>query len=242
MSTLIFAGVAIFFVWKLRSVLGQKTGQEGQKPDVSGPDGRKNEAAASGDTSNVVRLPGAGSSVGAAPASGTQADRWAGFAERGSKVWTGLEAIAAREPGFDAKAFIGGARAAYEMIVTAFAAGDRKTLKALLAADVFDSFSQAIDQREARGETMTTAFVSIDKAALVDAQLRGPTAQLSVRFLSKLINTTSDRAGAPVDDMQGKVIDSVDVWTFARDIAARNPNWTLVSTESDQSAPRNSLH
>lgn len=238
MSTLIFAGVAIFFVWKLRSVLGQKSGTEGRKPDAPARDGGQADAAPMVDSGNVIRLPGA--SAGPVPAAAE--DRWAGYADRSSNVWNGLEAIGERDSAFSAKSFVDGARGAYEMIVGAFAAADRKTLKSLLSPDVFDSFAQAISQREARGESMSTTFVSIDKATLVDAQLRGPTAQLSVRFLSKLINTTTDRAGQPVDDKQGKVIDSVDVWSFARDTTSRNPNWTLVATESDQTGPSNSLH
>lgn len=235
-STLIFAALAIFFVWKLRSILGQKTGSEEKRADQM----RRTEAEprqpppAPGAT-NVIRLPGA---AGGEAAAGEPPDRWQGFAEGGSKIAAGLDAIVARDAAFDPKGFVQGARAAYEMIVTAFAAGDRKTLKSLLAPDVFESFEQAIAAREARAETMTTTLVSIDKASLIDAQLRGSMAQVGVRFLSKLINVTKDKAGAPVDDVQGKVTDSIDMWTFARDVASRDPNWRLIATESDQSAPK----
>jgi predicted lipid-binding transport protein (Tim44 family) len=236
-STLIFVALAIFFVWKLRSVLGQKTGSEETRIDPP----RKPEAdlrqPPPAGASNVIRLPGA---AGAEATGETPPpDRWQGFAERGSKIAAGLDAIVSRDAAFDPKSFVQGARAAYEMIVTAFAAGDRKTLKSLLAPDVFESFEHAIAAREARAETMTTTLVSIDKATLIDAQLRGSMAQVGVRFLSKLINVTKDKAGAPVDDMQGKVTDSIDMWTFARDVASRDPNWRLIATESDQSAPKN---
>ena len=229
-STLIFAAVAIFFVWKLRSVLGEKTGQEGRRPEPAREDRADRKPATPGEADNVIRLPGAAN--GAAEAE--PADRWAGVAERGGKTWAGLEAIAGRDPSFAAKPFLDGARAAYEMIVTAFAAGDRKTLKTLLATDVYESFTQAIVQRESREEKMTTTFVSFDKTAIADAQLRGAVAQVTVRFVSKLVNMTTGKAGQPIDDMQGKVSDSSDVWTFSSDVSSRDPNWRLIATESDQ--------
>lgn len=234
MSTVIFAAVAIFFVWKLRSVLGQKSGTEERGPDRPAPESRKADAAAGADAGNVIRLPGAAAG-GSVPADAA-AEKWAGFAESGSPAAAGLDAIAARDPGFSAKGFIDGARRAYEMIITAFAAGDRKTLKPLLAGDVYDSFSHAISQREAAGQTMSTTFVSLEKAEFSDAQVRGGAAVLTIRFRSKLVNTTTDRAGQPIDDMQGKVTDSVDIWSFSRELAARDPNWKLVATESGPSA------
>ena len=235
-STLIFAALAIFFVWKLRSVLGQRTGSEETRsdPPPRGPTSDPRQVA-SPTASNVIKLPGAAVAEAASEAA---PDRWGSFAERGSTVAAGLTAIAGKEPSFEPGAFIAGARSAYEMIVVAFAAGDRKTLKSLLAPDVFESFEQAIAAREARSETMTTTLVSIDKATLIDAQLRGSMAQVSVRFLTKLINVTRDKAGTAVDDMQGKVTDSVDMWTFARDVASRDPNWRLIATESDQASPK----
>ena len=238
MSTLIFAAVAIFFVWKLRSVLGQKTGEEGRGLDPAARDSRRADAGPPGDPGNVIHLPGA--AAGAAAANDPALEKWAGLAERGSKVWTGLDEIAARDAGFSAKGFVEGARKAYEMIILAFAAGDRKTLKSLLAADVYDSFAQAIAHRETRGQTMNTTFVSIDKATLADAQVRGGSAQLAMRFRSKLVNMTTGKDGQPIDEMQGKVTDSIDVWTFARELASRDPNWKLIATESDPAVTRGS--
>src|SRR5690606_15174332 len=100
---------------------------------------------------------------------------------------------------FDPDSFIGGARGAYEMIVTAFAEGDRKTLKQLLSREVFDGFVSAIGQRESRQETIEFKFVGIDKAEITEASLRGSTAQVTVRFLSKLISATHDKDGKVID-------------------------------------------
>jgi predicted lipid-binding transport protein (Tim44 family) len=105
-------------------------------------------------------------------------------------------------------------------------------LRDLLAKDVYDSFASAISDRESRGETVDTTFVSIDRTSLEEAQLRGSTAQITVRFQSKLITSTRDRAGAIIDGNSDKVVDMVDIWTFARDTASRDPNWLLVATET----------
>jgi predicted lipid-binding transport protein (Tim44 family) len=234
-TTLIFLGLAVFVIWRLRSVLGQKTGREQPPFD---PFSRREPSApqrAAPDGDNVVRLPGAAPerpapAVQAEPA----ADRWAGVAEPGSAVARGLDEIARIEAGFDARAFVDGAKSAYEMIVTAFAHGDRKTLKNLLSRDVFDGFDRAIAERERRGEKAETTFVSIDKAEIAGVEVRNRVAQVTVRFLSKLITVTRDAAGKVVDGSSDAVVDVTDVWTFARALGTRDPNWQLVATEAGQ--------
>jgi len=118
------------------------------------------------------------------------------------------------------------------MVVAAYATGDRKTLKSLLSPEVFDSFSGAITGREQRGEKVETTFVSMEKAMIEDAQLRGPAAQITVRFIAKLISVTRDKTDAVIEGDPEKVVDMVDVWTFARNVQSRDPNWKLVATET----------
>jgi predicted lipid-binding transport protein (Tim44 family) len=133
---------------------------------------------------------------------------------------------------FDPKHFIAGARAAYEMIVTAYAEGDRRTLKNLLSKDVADGFEAVIRERETRGETAESRFVSIDATDITAAELRGRTAQVTVRFRSHLVTVTRDRSGNVVDGNPDVVTEVTDVWTFARDLSSRDPNWKLVATEA----------
>ena len=120
------------------------------------------------------------------------------------------------------------------MIVTAFAGGDRRQLRNLLSREVFDGFDTAITERERRGETAESRFVSIDGSTVTAAELRNETAQITVRFISKLISATRDRSGAVIDGNAEKVTDVTDVWTFARDISSRDPNWKVVATEAGQ--------
>jgi predicted lipid-binding transport protein (Tim44 family) len=120
------------------------------------------------------------------------------------------------------------------MIVNAYAEGDRRTLKNLLAREVYDGFDAAIGEREKRGETVETRFVSVDEADITAAEMRGKTAQLTVKFQSKLVSATRDKNGNVVDGNAEKVTDVTDVWTFARDSSSRDPNWKLVATEAGQ--------
>ena len=85
-----------------------------------------------------------------------------------------------------------------------------------------------------RGETAETRFVSIDSADIIGAELRGRTAQVTVRFVSQLVSVTRDKSGNVIDGNADKVTDVTDVWTFARDLTSRDPNWKLVATETGQ--------
>jgi len=233
-STVVFAIIAIFVVWKLRSVLGMRNGAERPPFDSApGPGPGRNPAPGGQPIGQVVRLPNASPvAPAAAPAAASAASRWKGFAEPGSSVATGLDAIAGADPSFSPDSFLSGARSAYEMIVIAFAAGDRKTLDNLLAPDVMDNFSKAIAARVARNETMETTLVSIDSAVFEDARLSGTIAQISVRFATKLVSNTRDKLGVVTEGSADAVVDHLDIWTFSRDTGSRNPNWRLSATET----------
>ncbi len=232
--TIIFLALAVFIFLRLRSVLGQRTGRE--RPPYDPYSAR--DAVRSPANDKVVTLPPRPAAEAAsrpaepAPAAG---DRWKDIAETGSAVAAGLDAIAAADTSFDAKHFVAGARAAYEMIVTAFAGADRRQLRNLLSREVFDGFDAAITERERRSETLETRFVSIDASTITAAELRNrTTAQITIRFVSKLVSATRDRAGAVIDGNAERVTDVTDVWTFARDVASRDPNWKVVATEAGQ--------
>jgi predicted lipid-binding transport protein (Tim44 family) len=230
--TIIFLALAVFIFLRLRSVLGRRTGRE--RPPYDPFSAR--DAVRSPATDKVVALPTRPAEVPARPADPTppSTERWKGIADTGSAVAAGLDAIVAAEPGFDVKHFITGARAAYEMVVTAFAAGDRRQLRGLLSREVYDGFDGHISERETRGETMETKFISIDNSTITAVELRGRTVQITVRFVSKLVSATRDRSGAVIDGNAERVTDVTDVWTFARDVPSRDPNWKIVATEAGQ--------
>ena len=229
--TIIFLALLVFIFLRLRSVLGQRTGRE--RPPYDPYSAR--DAVRSPANDKVVALPGRASDTTPHLEEPAElVDRWKGVAEQGSTLAVGLDAIAREDKSFDTKHFIAGARAAYEMIVTAFATGDRRTLKNLLAREVNDGFETAIKEREVRGETVETKFVAIADATITNAEMRTRTVQITVRFVSQLISVTRDNSGAVVDGNPDKVSDVTDVWTFARDISSSDPNWKLVATEAGQ--------
>lgn len=228
--TIIFLALAVFIFLRLRNVLGQRTGNE--RPPF---DRAARTSVQAAQDNNVLPIPGkvidqapAAPPAEAAPAS----DRWKGLAEPGSALAQGLDAVVQKDASFDPRHFLSGARSAYEMIVLAFANGDRRALRDLLSSEVYESFDAAIKDREKHEQKTETRFVSIDKAELVGAEQRDRTAQLTVRFVSQMISVTRDKAGTIVDGSPDKVADITDVWTFARDTASRDPNWKLVGTGS----------
>jgi predicted lipid-binding transport protein (Tim44 family) len=229
--TIIFLVIAVVVVLRLRGVLGKRTGHE--RPPFD-PYTRRDTAPPATADSNVIGLPPRAEARNAPPAEiGAAAEeRIKTIAPDGSPLNAGLKAVAGADRTFDPKEFIAGAKSAYEMIVTAFAEGDRKTLKQLLSREVFDGFVQAITQREARNESIDFKFVGIDKADITGASLKGGSAQITVRFLSKLISATRDGGGKVIDGDPVKVGDVTDIWTFARETASRDPNWKLIATES----------
>jgi predicted lipid-binding transport protein (Tim44 family) len=228
--TIIFLALAVFIFLRLRNVLGQRTGSE--RPPF---DRAARNAVQGTPDSNIVSMPG--KVMDQAPLAPTAevappSDRWKGLAEPGSALAQGLDAIAALDSSFDPRHFLSGARSAYEMIVLAFANGDRRALRDLLSSEVYESFESVIKDRERHEQKTETRFVSIDKAELVAAEQRDRTSQLTVRFVSQMISVTRDKAGTIVDGNPDKVADITDVWTFARDTTSRDPNWKLVGTGS----------
>ena len=228
--TIIFLALAVFIFLRLRNVLGQRTGNERPPYDRAA----RNVVQGAQDN-NVVPMPGAviDQKPVAPPAEvAPPTDRWKGIAEPGTALAQGLDGIAARDSSFDPRHFLSGARSAYEMIVLAFANGDRRALRDLLSSEVSESFDAAIRDREKQEQKTETRFVSIDKAEIVGAEARDRSAQLTVRFVSQMISVTRDKTGTIVDGNPDKVADITDVWTFARDTTSRDPNWKLVGTGS----------
>lgn len=140
---------------------------------------------------------------------------------------TGLLAIRARDPNFEVGRFLDGARQAYEMIVIAFAAGDRETLKNLLAPGVAESFNGAIDAREAEGRTEKVEFLHAPRADLDSIAVENDVARAVVRFLGEFRSRTKGPEGEAVDDRR-----TAELWTFERNLKSRDPNWTLVHVDA----------
>jgi predicted lipid-binding transport protein (Tim44 family) len=232
---IIFLALAVFIIFRLRSVLGKRTGSERPPFDPYSKSERKGQEAEGnvGEGDNVIPLPGQ-----TAPQPETADDGESDgvviekVAPAGSALNEALRKILSVDRSFEPGPFVEGAKSAYEMIVMAFAEGDRKSLKSLLSKEVYEGFVAAIDEREKRGETIESTFVGIDKAEIVEAALKANQAQVTVKVQSQLISATRDKAGEVIDGDPNKVTEVIDIWTFARDTTSRDPNWKLVATES----------
>jgi predicted lipid-binding transport protein (Tim44 family) len=236
--TLVFLAVAVVVFLKLRSVLGRRTGHEQTRFEryKAQQEARQRNGELVGQD-KIVTLPRRereGEQAAPAPVQ-TRADgeqRVRAYAAANSEVSQGLVEIYRADPSFDPDHFVQGAKAAYEIIVTAFAEGNRKTLKGLLNNEVYDGFNSAIAERERRGEQIDQSFVGIKSADLVEAELKGGIAHLTVKFVSELISATRDRAGVVISGDPKRIREVTDIWTFAREAASRDPNWKLIATQA----------
>ncbi|HKP22601.1 MAG TPA: Tim44/TimA family putative adaptor protein [Dongiaceae bacterium] len=229
---LFFAVVAGFLGWRLYSVLGRRTGHE--KPFDPFRTNKEPEAPATvtDREGNIRRLP-----EPAARAERVDRDRRkleAAIAGIAGDVRRGLDEIRSADPKFDPVDFVAGARVAFDMILGAFAQGETKALRPLLNDQVFGNFAGAIEDRNRNRQKHETTLVGILSADIVAAALKGDEAQVTVKFVSQQINVTKDQEGRIVDGDPSEVANITDIWTFARQVKARDPNWVLTGTDSPQ--------
>jgi predicted lipid-binding transport protein (Tim44 family) len=218
---IILLAVAAVVAWRLWSVLGTRTGFE-KPPIVLQPTPEKPNPNTTPTDLEATTLE-----------SEAQKPVWHNYATKGSEQALGLEAIAAKSAGFTATSFIQGAIAAYEMVLEAFAAPDKASLKNLLSKDLLDSFYSAIDARNAQGHKMKFQFVGVKKAEINRAGLQGNKAQVEVSFTSEMISATQDKSGNVVDGNEKSIRTVTDLWTFERDVTSKDPNWKLIATDDN---------
>jgi predicted lipid-binding transport protein (Tim44 family) len=199
LELIIFAGLAAIVLYQLYSVLGRRVGRQPEDTPAA-----------------------------AQPAQVRAPDRVVETGDDGVAL-TGLAAVKARDPSFDVSHFLVGARGAYEMIVKAFAAGDRATLRNLLAPGVMASFDHAIAEREGEGRTEVVEFLHTPRADLDKIEMAGASdlAQVTVRFLAEFRSRSKGPEGEAVDDRR-----TAELWTFERNLKSRDPNWTLVHVDA----------
>lgn len=226
-GTIFFLIAAVVIFFQLRSVLGRRTGNE--RPPFDPYTANRTREKDPAKAENVVSLPRKRNG-------NDNEDAYVAIdaiAKPGTDVNRGLRAIKDADSSFDPKAFVEGAKMAYEMIVMAYADGDRKTLKNLLSREVYDGFVAAIADRETRSEKIQSSFVGIDKIDIVAAEMKGSEAHVTLRIVSELISATKNKAGEVIDGDLDTVAEVKDVWTFARDARSKDPNWKLVATEEE---------
>ncbi len=213
---LLLAMVAGVVLFRLYTVLGRRTGHERPPQDKYRFSGNAPDDAA------------------VAHEEGRPIVRVASLERPSDPVASGLLDIQLADRNFDKDHFVSGARAAYEMIVTAYAANDRAGLRPLLGDEVYGAFDAAMRERETRGEKLAFTFVGFKDVKIVAAALKNRVAEITLAFGAQFISATSNAQGTVVEGDTKTVRDVTDVWTFSRDTRARDPNWILVTTSGDQ--------
>ncbi len=226
---IILAVVTGLLIWRLRSALGRRTGNERQHPLGQPRQGDVNSAQGN---DNVISLPGRTQEDFQEDAEQQKATM-AQFAPEGSELSEKLLELQSVDRSFTAGEFLSGAKMAYEMIVTSFASNDRETLRPLLAADVFEKFDQVMTEREEKDMTVETEFVGVQSADFVKASLRDRISEVTVKFISELVSVTKNADGAVIEGDPTRIKKVTDVWTFMRDVTNPDPNWKLIRTEAE---------
>jgi predicted lipid-binding transport protein (Tim44 family) len=226
--TLIVIGVAIVVLFRLRQVLGTRTGNE--RPPVERTRAATEKPAPVEDNVVAMRRPPADGSEDAERRARKLDTEITQFAHGDEALAAGLRVLVEADPTFGPKSFLEGAKSAYEMIITAFAEGDRATLKNLLDRDVFDGFEEAIKGREANGHKVDFTFVGLPKIEISNAEYDKKAVSVTVRFHAEVVSATRDKDGALIEGDAEQVKTIADEWTFARNPKSRDPNWKLVAT------------
>ena len=209
---LVLAGIAVFLIIKLRSVLGTREGFE--KPPLPLEDVRPRvrrdfEVIEGGPDRDITDL-----------------------VPDGSPAAKALSAMKAAEPGFSVGTFLQGARGAYEMILMAFDKGEMDRIKPFLSPDVFETFSDAVAQRERDGLRIESTFVGLREMVLHEASFDQTTreADISVRFLGEMTSLVRSKSGEVVEGSPTEIKKQRDIWTFSRRMGVDDPNWHLSAT------------
>jgi predicted lipid-binding transport protein (Tim44 family) len=211
---ILFGMIAAFLVLRLRSILGRRTGFERPPQPYQPP-------AATPATGPVIDA-----QAEAAPATGRRL-----IPDPASALGQTLARMQSVDKSFNPNGFLDGAEKAFSMIVTAFAAADRATLRGLLGPDTYAAFDNAVTAREQAGQVQVSEIRSIETSSIEAADLKGSVASVTVKFVSDQISLTQDKDGRPVAGTDA-VTEITDVWTFERDLASRDPTWRLVAARS----------
>lgn len=212
LQLLVLAGVAVFLILKLRSVLGTREGFE--KPpiplDEVRPKARRDFEVIEGGPDRDIT----------------------DHVPDGSPAAKSLAAMKTAEPGFSVGTFLSGARGAYEMILMAFEKGEIDPVRPFLSADVAASFDAAVAAREREGLTVEAKFVGLRELVLQEATFDrdSRSGEITMRFMAELTSVVRNKAGVVVEGRETEIKRQRDVWTFARRMGVDDPNWQLVAT------------
>ena len=208
---LIFAAIALFLIFRLRSILGNRDGFEQKRPEQSAFDATVQTENDNSAPKKIVPL-----RANNAVANGE-----------------GLEAVRRADPSFKDDDFMQGAAGAFSLILQAFADGDLATLRRLLAFELYEEFASSVHTRNKEGDQLAITVQSIDDVQLVDATVKDFIASVTVKFVSQQSRVVTDKDGQVIDDESEEQATITDIWVFERDTQLNDPNWKLVETQTE---------
>jgi predicted lipid-binding transport protein (Tim44 family) len=215
-SIIILALVALFVGLRLYSVLGERTGHE-QQP--------------------ILKPADQDARVQPRPSASPLAPTYAGETQDNAYLPTagpGVRALLAADPNFDVARFLEGAQSAYRMILEAFWSGKLDEVRGFIDAEVYETFAQAVSERQTAGHKLDNRLVAIDQALIAQASLERSVATLTVRFEADIAAVTRNADGEVVAGSLSDAVQTRDLWTFRRDLASRDPNWLLIETDEEE--------
>jgi predicted lipid-binding transport protein (Tim44 family) len=228
---LLFGAIAVFILLRLRGTLGTRPDDsEDQDKErggmwsarFGGENRDEAEQQQEGQDGNVIQLPGNDNHINP-PLSSSESD----FPV---EIVAGVNEILLSDPKFDIEQFLDGAASAYEMVINAFAKEDYAALRNLLADHIYDDFGAAIRDREQRGETLETTLVTIENVEPIEVRMDGSVAEITIKFTAEMTNELKGPDGQTLSGSPDITDEVIDIWTFARDVHSRNPNWPLIAT------------
>lgn len=220
---IILALVAVFILFQLRRTLGKKTGYDPTKDQDNNHHQRASRQEDDREEENVIQFrpdlekPETAVNLGLSPS---------------SPFYGAIEKINQLDHSFNVRSFFDGAEYAYGLVLNAFWARDRKTLRSMLSRQVFDQFDGAIESLEKQNLHSENKLMDIEKIDFVDVNLTGSLAEVTVEFTSHMIMSTRDVDDKIIEGNADKTIRISDIWTFCRDVKSADPNWTLVATRT----------
>ncbi|MEX1233652.1 MAG: Tim44/TimA family putative adaptor protein [Roseovarius sp.] len=209
LQLLVLAGIAVFLILRLKSVLGTRDGHEPSPEVRSAPATRPHnlEVIEGGPDHDITD-----------------------YVPEDSESAAALADMKRAEPSFGVADFLGGARGAYEMILMAFERGDMEEVRGFLSEDVYESFAEVVAIREEKGLTIEADFIGIRDMTLNSASFENGVASITVKFVGELVSVVRDAEGTVIEGEPGKSKRQKDVWTFERMMGTDDPNWRLVAT------------
>lgn len=216
---LIFAAITGFLIYRFKNILGTKHGEERKRPNMydASADHKKE--------SNVVNLKTPKRSKVARLSPDFIKDDYP------QTVAGGLQKLQDLDPYFNEHKFLKGVRAAYKMIVQAFAQGDDKMLAQLLSKTILEQFKQAIKEREESVQTLEITIHEISEIDIVKIDVtKNYFARIGVKIHSKQVSIMRDELGEILDGDPDKPVEVEDYWVFEKEIQSKDPNWVLIET------------